>query len=69
MKVQLLKSKMALYGDDQKTLAKEMGVTENTLRWKLQGKFDFKTSEIEFIGRRYELTVSELCEIFFGREY
>lgn len=69
MKVQLLKSKMALYGDDQKTLAKEMGVTENTLRWKLQGKFDFKTSEIEFIGRRYELTISELCEIFFGREY
>jgi transcriptional regulator with XRE-family HTH domain len=56
-------------GDTQKQLAKEMGVSENALMWKLQGKYDFKTKEIEFIGRRYNLTVGELCDIFFGREW
>lgn len=68
MKVKLLKSKMVLNGDTQKKLAEYMGISENALMWKLQGKYDFKTKEIEFIGRRYQLTISELCEIFFGRE-
>lgn len=69
MKVKLLKLKMLENGDTQKKLAEEMGISENTLMWKLQGKYDFKTSEIEFISRRYDMTISELCDIFFGREW
>lgn len=62
----LLESQMVLHGDNQKKLAKAMGVTDNTLMWKLQGKYDFKQKEIKFIADRYKLSVKQVSEIFFA---
>lgn len=62
----LLESQMVLHGDNQKKLAKAMGVTDNTLMWKLQGKYDFKQKEIKFIADRYKLSMKQVSEIFFA---
>lgn len=63
----LLKGTMALHGDSQRKLAKEMGVSENTLMWKIQGKYEFKQKEIMFITKRYKLTPQHVSEIFFSK--
>lgn len=62
----LLESQMVLHGDNQKKLAAAMGVTDNTLMWKLQGKYDFKQKEIKFIADRYKLNMKQVSEIFFS---
>lgn len=62
----LLESQMVLHGDNQKKLAAAMGVTDNTLMWKLQGKYDFKQKEIKFIADRYKLSMKQVSEIFFS---
>lgn len=61
----LLEAEMVLYGDNQKTLSKAMGVQQNTLMWKMQGKYDFKQKEIKFIADRYKLNVDKVSAIFF----
>lgn len=61
-----LRSKMALYGDTQRTLAEALNVSQNSMCKKLQDKFEFKRSEIEIIANRYELTNDEIKEIFFS---
>lgn len=66
MNIALLKSKMALNGDTQTTLAEYLGVTNNTMSNKMIGKYEFKHSEIEAIARRYKLTAEELTTIFFN---
>ena len=66
MDVNLLKSKMALYGDNQVKLAEALNITTNSMCKKLQEKNEFKRSEIEIIAKRYELTSDEIKEIFFS---
>lgn len=61
----LLEAEMVLHGDNQKTLSKAMGVQQNTLMWKMQGKYDFKQKEIKFIADRYKLNVDKVSAIFF----
>ena len=62
----LLESQMVLHGDNQKNLASAMGVSYNTLMWKMQGKYDFKQKEIKFIADRYKLDMKQVSEIFFS---
>lgn len=66
IKRNLLEAQMVLHGDNQKKLAAAMGVSDNTLMWKLQGKYDFKQKEIKFIADRYKLNMRQVSEIFFG---
>lgn len=67
----LLKSKMVLNGDTVSSLAESIGVNRQNMSLKLNGKRDFKQSEIAKIAKRYRLTYQELKEIFlegFDRE-
>ena len=62
----LLKSKIALYGDNQGTLAEAIGITEPTMSQKLNAKREFTQGEIQEIARRYDLSPAEVTEIFFA---
>lgn len=66
MNVNLLKSKMAFYGDNQVKLAEVLNINKNSMCKKLLGKNELKRSEIEIIAKRYELTSDEIKEIFFS---
>lgn len=66
MNINLLKSKMALNGDNQVRLAEALNITKNAMCKKLQEKNEFKRSEIEIIAKRYQLTSDEIKEIFFN---
>lgn len=62
-----LRSEMALYGDTYLTLSGYLGVTPNTLSNKINGYkgSQFNQSEIVAIRERYDLTDSEVMQIFF----
>lgn len=66
MNIALLKSKMVLRGDNQVKLANELGITETSLSYKFSGKTPFKSSEMEKIIQRYQLSADEIKEIFFS---
>lgn len=54
------------FGDTQRELARMLGVTESTLSWKINGKAEFKQSEIKAIADRYDLTGEEVKSMFFA---
>ena len=54
------------FGDTQGELARMLGVTESTLSWKINGKAEFKQSEIKAIADRYGLTGEEIKSMFFS---
>ena len=54
------------FGDTQSELARMLGVTESTLSWKINGKAEFKQSEIKVIADRYDLTGEEVKSMFFA---
>ena len=56
MNKNLLKSKMALNNDNNKTLAEKIGITPSAFSYKLNNKNKFTTSHIECIAliRRVE---------------
>ncbi len=66
MNANLLRSKMALHGDMQVDLAKDLNITAMGLSNKMNQKNDFKQSEIDFIAKKYDLTADEIKEIFFN---
>ena len=66
MDVNLLKSKMALNGDNQVELSDALDITPNALSFKMKQKNDFKQSEIDIIAKRYDLTGDEIKQIFFN---
>ena len=66
MNVNLLRSKMALKGDTQVSLAEAIGITANTLWFKMSQRKDFKQGEINAIAQRYDLTPDEIQQIFFN---
>ena len=58
---------MYIFGDTNKTLAKALGITENSLSNKINEKgTEFKQSEIVFIKNRYELDMEQVEDIFFN---
>lgn len=65
----LLKSKMALYGDTQTSLADYLGISANALSSKINLKStDFNQCEILKIKERYCLTPEEVDSIFFAKK-
>ena len=68
----LLKSKMALYGDDQNALAVALGITIQRLSAKMNAKqvtekvkaAAFTLAEVRIIMERYSLTPEEVVAIF-----
>ena len=66
MNINILKSKMAYNGDSQADLADALEISRPTLSLKMNGKVDFKQSEIEEISERYFLTAEEIKKIFFS---
>jgi hypothetical protein len=70
MDINLFKSKMALFGDNGKTLSKEMGISEVAFSAKKNEKHGagFTQGEILFIKNRYNLTPVEVDTIFFTQK-
>jgi hypothetical protein len=62
----LLKSKIVLHGDTLASLAEHLGIARQTLTSKMSGTTDFTQSEIKQIILKYDLTLEETNEIFFG---
>lgn len=68
----LLKSKMALYGDDQNDLAAALGISIQRLSAKMNAKqvsdkvkaAQFTLTEVHIIMERYQLTPEEVVAIF-----
>ena len=64
MNVKLLKSKMALNNDNNKTLAKKLKITPSAISYKMNGKNKFNTKQMNFIRKEYNLSEVEFVEIF-----
>lgn len=54
------------FGDTQSELARMLGITEATLSLKINGKAEFKQSEVKAIADRYDLTGEEIKSMFFS---
>lgn len=67
MNKNLLKSKMALFGDTGAILAEYLGISQNTFSLKLNGDAVFTQPEIQKIKEKYKLTSEEIDQIFFGQ--
>ena len=63
----LLKAKMVLFGDTISTLAAALGINRQNASIKINGKRDFKQTEIAMITKRYKLSLEEVAAIFFGQ--
>jgi len=68
MNTALFKSHMAKHKDNQTTLSKAMGIAQSAISQKINGKVDFKQSEINFIRDRWKLSEKETVDIFFRDE-
>lgn len=68
MDINKLKSKMALYGDNGGDLAEYLSISRSTLSGKMNetNGAEFTQNEILKIKERYQLTGSEVDEIFFN---
>ncbi len=64
----LLKSKMALFGDNGNSIAAALGITPQSFSGKINEKngAEFTQKEIELMKQRYNLTNDEVIEIFFA---
>ena len=52
-------------GEKIEDLAAVLGIHPMTLREKINGKSEFRQSEIDVIARRYNLTPDEAFKVFF----
>ena len=68
VKKNLLEAKMKIHGDIQNDLAEVIGISVAAFNYKLNGKREFTTTEIQKIRERYNLTDEEVVEIFFGHD-
>lgn len=64
----LMKSVIARNNDTQDALAKALGLPRSAVSNRMNGKVDFRVSEINRIRNRYNLTAEETVEIFFAEE-
>ena len=63
-----LKAAMAKHRDTQKALAEALGMQTSGLNMRINGKIEFRRSEISAIRQRYGLSPEETVEIFFDNE-
>lgn len=68
MQPKLFKSKMVLNGDTIGSLSESLNIHRNTLGEKIDGKAQFKQSEIDFFITHWSLTPNEVVQIFFDKE-
>ena len=68
MNTQKLKAAMILAGETQATLAKKMAMNTASLNYRINGRLDFKASEIREIAKILGLTTSGIIAIFFEDE-
>ena len=66
LKFNKLKGKMREKGITYTTLGKEIGKTERTIYNKINGKTQWRVTEIDKIIEILQLTFTEASEIFFG---
>lgn len=62
-----LRRKVKVSGYKRKYLAKRLGLSENSLRNKLDGRTQFKLHEVEQLARLLGLTAQERDRIFFWK--
>ena len=62
----LLKAIMILHNDSTSSFAKHIGINRQNASKKINGKSDFKQSEIVKITNLYNLTDSEIRNIFLS---
>ncbi|MBR3244653.1 MAG: helix-turn-helix transcriptional regulator [Parasporobacterium sp.] len=60
-----IKALIVKHGDTIARLADAMGLPASALSQRVNGKIDFRRSEILFIKRRYGLSAKETDDIFF----
>lgn len=61
----LFKQKMIENGDTQTILANAMGIPQSALSARINGKIDFRQTEMDFIRKRYRLSGQDTVDIFF----
>ena len=66
MKKNLLKSKMSLHEDNNKTLAHKLKITPSAFSRKINGSSNFTIEEMKFIRKEYGLSDVEFLDIFFN---
>ena len=64
----MMKSILAIHGDDQGTLAILLDLPQSSVSNRLNGKVDFRLSEINRIRRRYKLSAQQTVDIFFEND-
>ena len=67
MNKSLMKSAIARNNDTQTALADALELSQSAISNRINGKIDFRLSEIDLIRRRYKLTAEETVNIFFDR--
>lgn len=66
MNTSLLKSCIAKYNDTQTKLAEYLNLQQSGLSDRINGKTDFRQSEMDAIRKRYSLSAKEMEAIFFA---
>lgn len=67
MNKKLLRSKMVLFDDTNKSLAEYLGISEKSVNDKInENNTEFRQCEIAAIKKRYSLTDEEVINIFFN---
>ena len=62
-----LKSVMILHGDTNKDIANLLGISEQSVSYKINEKDpEFKQGEIKLIATRYNLSPEDITDIFFN---
>ena len=68
MHIRKFKSKMALFGDSNASIAKYLGITpqRNSAKLKSTNGAQYTQGEISMLKTRWKLTAEEVDEIFFS---
>ena len=69
MNIQMYKSKMALFGDTNASIAEYLGITPQTNSAKVNGTngAEYSQGEISALKSRWKLTPTEIDKIFFAK--
>jgi len=66
MNTNSMKAAMAKHNDTQEKLAEFLGLQVSGVNARINGKIDFRRSEINAIRERYALSAEETMDIFFN---